>query len=69
MPTRDLDAAERAVLRAVDAAGEDATTATIVRSASTEEPSSNVREAYWKLLSERRLSRSPSGHLERRSTR
>ena len=68
MPPRNLAAAEEAVLKAVDAAGADATTATVVRRASAEQPSSRVREAYWKLLTERRLHRSPSGHVERRTS-
>lgn len=60
---RDLHAAEQAVLDAVAQAGEAASIAEVVRAASAKQPGAQVREAYWKLLSEHRLSRSSSGQL------
>ena len=57
-----VDEAIDAILDAVEhAPGGTARAAEVVRAASQTRPDSDVREAYWRLLSERRLIRSASG--------
>jgi len=57
-----VDEAIDAILDAVERSpGGTARASEVVRAASQTRPDSDVREAYWRLLSERRLIRSASG--------
>jgi hypothetical protein len=60
-----LEVTENDILSEVSAEGSDATVARVIRAVSAKRPPSVVREAYWQLISDNRLTRAANGHLAR----
>jgi hypothetical protein len=54
---------EQAILDAVSSMGDEAAAAQVIHKVSSSQPPAVVREAYWQLISENRLTRSPNGRL------
>ena len=54
---------EKAILDAVSEMGDGAAAAKVIRTVSGSQPPAVVREAYWQLISDNRLTRSADGRL------
>ena len=63
--TNPLQASENAILDAVSHQGSAATAVNVIRSVSADQPPAVVREAYWQLIADNRLTRAADGSLSR----
>ncbi len=60
-----LQDTENDILETVAEKGDDATAVAVIRAVSAKRPPSVVREAYWQLISENRITRAANGRLDR----